>query len=740
MPAAQSASTLLDHLNPIQRQAVEHTEGPLLIFAGAGSGKTRVLTHRIAHLLANKGVPPWSVLAVTFTNKAAGEMRERIVKLVGEGSRQIWAGTFHATCARLLRESGDKIGLPKGFAIYDDSDQLSLIRECLGQLHLDDKRFAPRAVLSLISRAKEKLIEPDRFSETYSGFFEDVCSKVYTLYSQKLEQCSALDFDDLLMQAVRLLQQREDVLDKYQRRFRYIMVDEYQDVNFSQYKLVQLLAASHRNLCVVGDDDQSIYMFRGADVALMHAFERDYPDATVIKLEQNYRSSRIILDAAHGVVKHNTNRKDKRLWTQNDLGTRVKLHEASNEQEEALYIRERLLEARLAGKKLADCAILYRTNAQSRALEDVFINFAMPYKIVGGQKFYDRKEVKDVIAYLRVLHNPHDAVSLKRIINVPTRGVGATTVKLLEQKCQEMDRPLWEMLGEAHLMHDLAPRSRSAVTSFASLIMSIRSGMEGRTVTELTKAILDGTGYLQDLKDQRDLESLSRAENIEELLTVTTKYDLREEEGSLSGFLEEVALISDLDSLDDKTDAVTMMTLHSSKGLEFPVVCIVGMEEGIFPHSRSLSAEKDVEEERRLCYVGITRAKEQLVLTHAYRRTLFGVISSNPPSRFLRDIPAELIEGVAPSPARNEMSAHRSLAQGRPTETRMWPTAVVPGVPKAPGHSPDFRPGTKVTHSQFGTGVVLSTQTVGDDLQVAVAFPVVGVKKLLQSFAKLQKV
>ena len=738
MPDSAPAQTLLSNLNPVQAEAVTHAEGPLLIFAGAGSGKTRVLTHRVAYLIAERGARPGSILAVTFTNKAASEMKERIVQLVGERSRSIWIGTFHAVCARILRESGSQIGVEKDFLVYDDGDQMSLIRECLNQLYIDEKKFAPRAVLSHISRAKEKLVTAEEFSLHFAGFFENIVARVYPLYQEKLRASNALDFDDLLMQTVRLLQLKPEVLEALQNRIRHVLVDEYQDVNYAQYLLLKLLAQTHRNLCVVGDDDQSIYAFRGADVSLILQFERDYPDARVIKLEQNYRSTKTILDAAHGVVSWNVGRKEKKLWTENEPGPPIVRREAENEQEEAVFVVRRIWEAvRSGSRKYGDFAILYRTNAQSRVFEEVFLNFSTPYRIIGGVRFYERREVKDILAYLRVIHNPLDSVSLKRIINVPTRGIGATTIARLEQEAHELKRALWDVVLEAHLIQDLLPRARNAVTQFGAMILELRNLREGHSVTEVARAVLDKTGYLADLEAERTVEAQTRAENVRELLTVTTEFDTSADDRTLAAFLEQVSLVSDLDDLNNERDAVTMMTLHSAKGLEFPVVFLVGLEEGIFPHSRSATSDKELEEERRLCYVGITRARQELYLTHAYRRTLFGTISTNPPSRFLKESPSELYDTPV---SLSSFTPDREPAGPR----RLWVTA--PSTPRqqniqSMSGEDGFRPGQKVKHDTFGTGVVLKVERLEHDIQVSVAFPTPhGIKKLLQSFAKLKKV
>ncbi|MGC8666670.1 MAG: DNA helicase PcrA [Chthonomonadales bacterium] len=726
---------LLASLNPQQREAVLHGDGPLLIFAGAGSGKTRVLTHRVAYLIAAGKAHPRNILAVTFTNKAAGEMRERIASIVGEASRHIWIGTFHATCARILREAGDAIGLERDFVVYDDGDQVTLVREALGQLQIDDKKFAPRAILSLISRAKERLVPPEEFGKHYQGFVERVAERVYDLYNQKLRLNRALDFDDLLFYAVRLFQQRPDILQRYQERFRYILVDEYQDVNYAQYLLLTLLAAKHRNLCVVGDDDQSIYMFRGADVGLILQFERDYPDARVVKLEQNYRSTGTILDAAHAVVSRNQSRKDKRLWTNNPRGCPLTVKEADNEQDEAEFVVRTIWDAvRARRRTYGDFAVLYRTNAQSRAFEEVFLTFRVPYRIVGGVRFYERKEVKDIVAYLRVLHNPRDAVSLKRILNVPSRGIGPATLAILEKTAEATSQPLWDaLLGSAQIA-ELSARQRSALSSFVDLVTHLRDLAPNATVTDLTTELLNKTHYLSDLEAHSGADAQSRSENVQEFLTVTTRFDAESDDRSLAAFLEQVSLVSDLDTLDARADAVTLMTLHSAKGLEFPVVFLVGLEEGVFPHARAMNSDRELEEERRLCYVGITRAKEELYLTHAYRRTLFGTISYNPRSRFLNDIPPELYGMPASVRAQSGSSSKVSAA------AKLWVDRV-PSPREEQQGAVSFRPGQKVRHHTFGTGIVLSAENVNGDLQVSVAFPApVGIKKLMQSFAKLQAV
>lgn len=742
------ASPLLEGLNPAQLAAVTHGDGPLLVFAGAGSGKTRVLTHRVAWLIREREAPPHSILAVTFTNKAAREMRERIERLLPISIQGLWIGTFHAMCARMLRETGQKVGIDRDFVVYDDGDQLALVRECLAQLRIDDKRFAPRMVLSQISRAKERLIPAERFGDHYSGFVEDIVARVYALYEEKLRLNRALDFDDLLMSCVRLLQQSEDALARYQNRFRHILVDEFQDVNYAQYILVKLLAGERRNVTVVGDDDQSIYMFRGAEVGLMLDFERDYPNSTVVKLEQNYRSTSTILDAAHAVVSNNRGRKPKKLWTAIKGGPLLRRHEAANEQEEAYYVLQWVREQTRQGqRRLRDYAVLYRTNAQSRPFEEVFINFGLPYRIVGGVRFYERKEIKDVVAYLRVVHNPADSVSLRRILNVPARGIGATSLQRLEDYAEQHHCSLWDALTAADGLSGLSAKVRSSVRDFTSIIEEARAMREVSTVTAITERLLARTGYLRELEADPSPEGQARSENVRELLTVTTEFDATSEERTLAAFLEQVALVSDLDSLEAGADAVTLMTLHSAKGLEFPVVFLAGMEEGVFPHSRSLTEDRQLEEERRLCYVGITRAREELHLTHAYRRSHYGGLQTNPPSRFLREIPAELFEPgtalVAPTQhtdGKETLSISTYFADRRQQQAT-WNIAekrerAMPVPAEPPPNA--FRPGEKVLHEKFGKGVVVSVKQEADDVQYSVAFPEVGIKKLLQSFAKLK--
>ncbi len=746
----QNDDPLLHSLNPVQREAVLHTEGPLLIFAGAGSGKTRVLTHRIAYLVLHQQVRPRNILAVTFTNKAAREMRERVEKLLGEGiAKEMWVGTFHSTCARLLRENGASIGLERDFVVYDDDDQMTLMKECLHQLNLDDRQYAPRAVLSLISRAKEKLILPEDFSKHFSGHFENVVARLFTLYQEKLTMNRALDFDDLIGKAVRMLQQREDVRERYQSKFRYVLVDEYQDVNHAQYKLTQLLSGGNSNLCVVGDDDQGVYGWRGADIQIILDFEKDYPDAKIIKLEQNYRSSKTILDTSYDVISKNKGRKDKKLWTDNEEGEAIRLLEAINEQEEAVYVATVIREAIDSNeRKLSEFAVLYRTNAQSRMLEEVFINHRIPYTIIGGLRFYERKEIKDLLCYLKVIHNPFDSIALKRIVNVPARGIGAGTWAKLEERALALNCTIWEALADINAL-GLKPSLKKAVESFLALMVHLRSERETLSLTKLTERLIEETGYVRDLEREKTVESQSRVENVQELLSVTQQFEESTEDPSLRAFLEQTALIADVDKLGEGgVECVVMMTLHSAKGLEFPVVFLIGMEEGIFPHFRSLQSDSSIEEERRLAYVGITRAQQELYLTFATRRTIFGNMSFNPPSRFLRDIAIERL--AIPQGARLPSflkSQQRELASVSSPPPPLPGGGAKPARPLPPpgggqgvGTAAPFRPGEKVKHAVFGQGVVVSCTGSGDEAQVSVAFPNVGIKKLVAGYARLEKV
>lgn len=638
----------LDKMNEPQREAVLHTEGPLLILAGAGSGKTRVLTHRIAYLIQEKSIYPSNILAITFTNKAAREMKERVEQLIGSVP-EMWVSTFHAACARILRRDVERLEqYKKNFVIFDTKDQESIIKECLKELNLNEKNFPFRTVSSMISGAKDMLLTPDKFYEKYMHDFKmKKYADIYSLYQKKLVKNNAMDFDDILFKTVELLSYHEDILRYYQNKFKYIMVDEYQDTNYCQYRLISLLAKQHKNLCVVGDDDQSIYSWRGADIGNILNFEKDFPGAGVIKLEQNYRSTQTILDAANCVIKNNFSRKSKKLWTDNPQGRSIIFHNALDEWGEANFIMKEI--ERLSAEEcrgLNNFAILYRTNAQSRVLEEACMAHGVPYRIVGGFKFYDRKEVKDVIAYLRLIQNPDEDLSLKRVINVPKRGIGNTTLEAIVDYARNTGDSLFGALLEVDGINGIGPKAKKSIKEFVRIMMDLFAVAEKEGVSKLLKEVLERTGYLAELEKEDNEDDRSRAENIRELLSATLEFEEKNEDASLPSFLEQMALMSDIDSLEEDKDAMIMMTLHSAKGLEYPYVFISGMEEGVFPSQRSYFEEKQMEEERRLMYVGITRAKERLYLTAAFERTLFGSTSYNTVSQFVKEIPKDLLMKV----------------------------------------------------------------------------------------------
>lgn len=635
----------LENLNKEQKEAVLYTEGPLLIFAGAGSGKTRVLTYRVAYLIEEKGVYPTNILAITFTNKAANEMKERVGGLIGN-TEGMWISTFHSACVRILRQNIESLkDFKKNFVIFDTKDQDTLIKECLKELNLNDKNFPIRGVAAEISRAKDMLIGPDKY---YDRNMHDIRKRkladIYSLYQKKLQKNNALDFDDILNKTVELLEQNPDVLQYYRNKFRYILVDEYQDTNFSQYTLIRLLAGEHKNLCVVGDDDQSIYSWRGADIGNILNFEKDFPGAKVIKLEQNYRSTQVILDAANSVIKNNFARKSKKLWTQKSTGRLIIYHYAVDEREEADFIMNEV-ERVIAEERrdLGDFAILYRTNAQSRVLEEACMSHGLPYRIVGGFKFYERKEVKDIVSYLRVIQNPDEDLSLKRIINIPKRGIGNAALDALTQYAASKADSLFSALLEVDNISRVSPKAKKGIKEFVSIMSELMGIAETEKVSKLVKEVLERTGYLDELEKGEDEESRTRAENIKELLSATFEFEALNENALLPDFLEQIALMSDIDTLEEGKSALVMMTLHSAKGLEYPFVFISGMEEGVFPSQRSYFEANQMEEERRLMYVGITRAMERLYLTAAFERTLYGSTTYNTVSQFIREIPKELL-------------------------------------------------------------------------------------------------
>jgi DNA helicase-2/ATP-dependent DNA helicase PcrA len=728
-------SPLFAELNPTQREAVAATEGPVLVVAGAGSGKTRVLTFRIAHLIRDLGVSPESILAITFTNKAANEMKERVGQLVGGMIRTMWVSTFHSACVRVLRREASRLGYRSGFTIYDDADSLRLLRMVIKDLDLDTKRFPEKAMKSVISNAKNELIDYESFADQGDGFYHEQVADVYRLYQQRLVEGSAMDFDDLLMVTVELFAAFPDVLAEYQRRFRYLLVDEYQDTNRAQYMLVKQLTASHRNLCVVGDSDQSIYKFRGADIRNIRDFEKDYPDARVIVLDQNYRSTETILEAANSVIANNTRRTPKHLWSDRGRGVPITRFEAEDEHDEAGFVVDEVERLQEAGFNLSDVAVFYRTNAMSRVIEDVFVRRGIPYTVVGSVKFYDRKEIKDAVAYLRTLVNPDDEVSVKRIINEPRRGIGTTTIAHLDRFSQAARIGFFEALSRVTDVPQLNARAQKAVLEFVALIESLRDKAEEHGVEMAVQAVLDDTGIVAGYESERTIEAMGRLENLRELVGVAAEFETANE-GAVIGdepfdeldnlrrlqlFLETTALVSDIDEWDDGAGAVTLMTLHTAKGLEFPAVFIVGMEDGVFPHMRSLGEPDELEEERRLAYVGITRAQDRLYLTSAWQRMLFGGSSYNPPSRFLQEVPDTLLEKAAKRQRRGPVD--RAAASG----------------PRTTVSAEEVGPGDRVRHDKWGLGTVREIVGEGDRAEAEVMFDTQGKKRLLLAWAPLER-
>ena len=780
-----ASSPILAHLNPRQREAVEYTEGPLLILAGPGSGKTRVIAHRIAYLIRERGVRPRRILAVTFTNKAAREMRDRIYALVGEeAGRDLTMGTFHAVCARTLRIDGEQIGIPRTFAIYDDADQIAAVKQALEDLGLEPRRVAPRAVLATISRAKSELQGPRQFAALVANYFQEVTSRVFLRYQDLLEQNEALDFDDLLLKTVELFQEREDVLEKYAERYLYVHIDEFQDTNIAQYVLAKQWASRHRNICVVGDPDQSIYTWRAADIRNILNFEQDFADSRLVILDQNYRSTQTILDSAHSVIALNKQRKEKNLWTENGPGEPIVVHEAYDEEDEAAFVAEEV--RRLIGAVGAqhaaplcchDVAVMYRTNAQSRPLEEALVRRNIPYRLVGGTRFYERREVKDLLAYLRLVHNPFDAIALMRVINVPHRGIGDRTLAELNRWSRERSIPPYaalQLMADAERdsphcpsarpepvegspersegraegsgrpqEHPFQRRTAGALLRFLGLLNELIAVSKTGSLSDLLDAVIDRTDYKAHLLAGPDGEARlpdgqERWENVQELRAVTAQYDQLKTEHALPSFLEDVALITDVDEYDDKADAVTLITLHAAKGLEFPAVFIVGLEEGLLPHMRSLESgdPAQLEEERRLCYVGMTRAKHHLYLVRAFRRAFSG---HNPPSRFLADIPPDLIAQSQRIAAPTMFPSRYRYATRDQSHVGAQHAAPLPG--EAPPPIEAFAAGDHVRHARFGQGIVVSCEPSGTDYQVVVAFQgEAGIKKLLLSFAALEKV
>jgi len=719
---------VLAELNPDQKQAVETIDGPLLIVAGPGSGKTRVITHRIAYLIKVCGINPHRIMAVTFTNKAAREMAERLEKLLGQTAGDLTLGTFHAICARILRQEGKLIGLDSRFVIYDEEDQLSLIKQSLQELDLDPKQYTPRAIQSAIKYAKSRLLTPSDYAQQTSNYFEGIVQRVYERYQQSLNQNQGVDFDDLLMRTVQLFNDHPKVLSKYQSRYLHILVDEFQDTNITQYMLIKQLAGKHRNICVVGDPDQSIYSWRFADLRNILSFEKDYPDAKVAFLEQNYRSTKTILDVASSIISINSRRKPKRLWTENESGVPISVIEAYNEDEEAQFVISEI--ERLVSENIATaggCSIMYRVNAQSRAFEEAFMRYGVPYKLVGGTRFYQRREIKDVIAYLRLIHNPSDSISLARVINVPGRGIGQRTLAELSGWAKNRNLPLYEALK---LVADkkgpaLTPRASYALKSFFDLIDELITRSQELSLTGLLNEVLEQTGYKEYIVNDENGEE--RWENIQELYTVARDYDELSPDEALAAFLEKVSLVSDVDDLDEKVDATTLITLHQAKGLEFPVVFIVGMEEGLLPHRRSMEDPDELEEERRLCYVGITRAQQRVYLLYTYRRNLFGGSAATQRSRFLEDIPPQLI-------------TRKGLWEEEEKEEEFTPVTTLYSKTPKTFNNLKLEVGDHVHHKIFGDGIVINCSPNKGDQEITVAFQGAGVKRLLLSLAPLEKV
>lgn len=727
-------NSLLTGLNKEQQQAVQHTEGPLLILAGAGSGKTKVLTVRIAHLLG-QGVNPYEILAITFTNKAAKEMKSRVEGLVGDVANRIWLSTFHSFCAKFLRfELDNFLGYNSNFTIYDTSDSQAVIKAALKALNLDDKYYPVGAMIGAISDAKNKLLFASDFRKQARDFYQQKVADVYEYYERELRKNNALDFDDLLLVAVKLLQSNEAVLDKYSKRFRYVMIDEYQDTNHAQYLLAKLLASHWKNIAVVGDADQSIYAWRGADIQNILDFEKDYPNCTSIKLEQNYRSTKIILDAANAVIENNEGRPKKNLWTDKTEGTKIQHFTAQSEHEEAAFIGDTIAKKHdIHGVSYGDMAILYRTNAQSRVLEEALIKRALPYTMVGGTKFYDRKEIKDVLAYLRVLYNPFDDLSLLRIINVPKRSIGATTVAKLQDYARANGTSLFMTLTQLHLVDTIKGKTKEKLEEFGILIFTLVAEMEDKTVLDILEAILDRTGYLAQLEESTDPQDQARAENIGELLSVAKDFQDTNPTGTVEDFLEQVALVNDVDSFEQEESKVTLMTLHAAKGLEFPIVFLGGLEEGLFPHSRTLMNPEEIEEERRLAYVGITRAEKELYISNATTRTVFGRTSSYLPSRFIDEIPEELVDGLrakrkVPDDIKRHVPQHMSVTS-RPVTKPIVRNEVIA----------DWKVGDTAIHSKWGNGKVINVAGEGAGMKLTIEFPTQGVRVVMAKFAPVKK-
>ena len=735
----------MNRLNDEQQRAVQHINGPLLIIAGAGSGKTSVLTSRIAYLL-EQGVKPWEILAITFTNKAAAEMKQRVETIVGAVAKQIWLSTFHSFCARFLRMEIDSTGwYTRHFTIYDEGDIKLLVRQCLKELDLPERQFSVGSVIGTISNAKNQLTTPVQFAAQADNFYQQRLALVYELYQKKLLANNAMDFDDLMNVTVRVLEERPEVLAKYQQRFRYVLVDEYQDTNHTQYTLTRMLSAKHRNLCVVGDADQSIYGWRGADISNILDFEKDYPEAAVIKLEQNYRSTQVILDAANALIDNNSGRKPKTMWTENPTGDSLVLQVTSDQHEEARFVTEQAVRLHTVQRQpYGGMAVLYRTNAQSRVIEEGFLKQGLPYTIVGGVKFYDRKEIKDMLAYLRVIQNPVDSVSFRRIVNVPRRGIGETSMGHLQTAADQAGLSLYEVSKRLHTVDTVGTKAKGALVDLVRLLDRLREAVAKESVADLITRVMKESGYVSELEQEGTPEAQSRVENLQELLTVAREFITEgDEEDSLEAFLNHVALVADIDSADLETDRITMMTLHTAKGLEFPTVFLVGMEEGLFPHFRTLNSPEEMEEERRLCYVGITRAQRNVFLTRAQSRMIYGEVQVNRPSRFLSEIPEALLESkqkkvVKPAPAQQ---LHLPPRQSPTAATSLLRpvTSSSPSTAASTGPATQWKIGDKAAHGKWGIGTVVEVKGTGDNQEVKIAFPDQGIKSLSVKFAPIQR-
>lgn len=727
----------LNSLNDRQKEAVMTTEGPLLVLAGAGSGKTTVLVNRIAYMISEKNISPWNILAITFTNKAANEMKERVCALVGDTQKSMWVGTFHSMCVRMLRTCIDLLGFTSDFVIYDTADTRTLMKECLRELGIDEKSFPARNVLSIISNAKNDIMDPNTFETVYKNDYRmSIISRIYFRYQTKLHKNNALDFDDIILYMVKILSENPDVLHKYQDKFRYILVDEYQDTNNSQYLLINLLAQTHRNLCVVGDDDQSIYKFRGAKIENILNFEEDYPEAKRITLDRNYRSTQNILDAANSVISHNTGRMGKNLWTDNDEGDKVFTYTGTNEYDEGRFVAKTVKSHFDETGNFSDCAVLYRTNAQSRVIEEMLMRNNVPYKVLSGLRFYDRKEIKDIIAYLRVLHNPNDDVSLARIINEPKRKIGNATLERAREIAERNNISLFDVASHADMYEEFKTAIKKLL-SFSELINSLAKLKDTLTVHELAERVLNDTGYMPALMMEDTTESKTRIENLDEFMSVIAEFERNEETGNTLGeFLESITLVSDIDGYDETLDSVSLMTIHSAKGLEFPVVFLTGLEEGVFPGLKSMQYEDEIEEERRLCYVAVTRAKQKLYLTKAMSRTLHGKTLPAVPSRFYDEIPSEYTEDLSTFTS-NVMSGLQRFG--------VYSVIAPPKKSTEKLHAKQednkfkhFKAGDKVEHRKFGTGEILKATPVGNDCILEIEFEEAGFKRLMAAFANVK--